>query len=76
MGYRGSKSTTLNHVVVKEQRVDDNRYNKILYLRYALMGFERNYLANNLLNLTIHKRYYKAYKLNLFKFNLNEQIKY
>ena len=44
MGYRGSKSDfTLESV--KEQRVDGSWYNKknLMYLRYTLMGFERNY---------------------------------
>ena len=40
MGYRGSKSDILS---VKEQRVDGSWCNKLLHLRYTLMGFERNY---------------------------------
>jgi hypothetical protein len=45
MGYRGSKSECNN--AVKEQRVDgslyiERNYNS-MYLRYTLMGFERNY---------------------------------
>ena len=54
MGYRGSKSK-LNQVVqgdfVKEQRVDGSwsnkaMTNKLLLLRYTLMGFEKNYQVN------------------------------
>jgi hypothetical protein len=52
MGYRGSKSdytdlTTVKIISVKEQRVDGSWYIKrnysSMYLRYTLMGFERNY---------------------------------
>ena len=49
MDYRGSKSTVRVHgasslyTVVKEQRVDGHRCINLMHLRYALMGFERNY---------------------------------
>jgi len=41
MEYRGSKS---DNISVKEQRVDGHRCVNLTHLRYALMGFERNYL--------------------------------
>lgn len=43
MGNRGSKST-INNMVVKEQRVDGSWYinPELMYLRCALKGFERN----------------------------------
>jgi len=44
IGYRGSKSNLTKFV--KEQRVDGSWYTGSLYpvyLRYTLMGFERNY---------------------------------
>ena len=41
MGNRGSKSVFNN--TVKEQRADDNWYISKIYLRCALMGFERSY---------------------------------
>ncbi|CAF3648205.1 unnamed protein product [Fusarium graminearum] len=46
MDYRGSKSTVRVrklYTVVKEQRVDGHRCINLMHLRYALMGFERNY---------------------------------
>jgi len=39
--YRGSNSENIS---VKEQRVDGHKCVKLTHLRYALMGFERNYL--------------------------------
>ncbi len=44
MDDRGSKSTILNNIVVKEQRVDGNWYVKsdLMYLRCTLGGSERN----------------------------------
>jgi hypothetical protein len=51
MGNRGSKSEfSLNSV--KEQRADGSWYIKfkLMYLRCALTGFERNYQINNLSN--------------------------
>ena len=44
MDNRGSKSTILDSMVVKEQRVDDSWSIKphFLGLRYTLRGFERN----------------------------------
>jgi len=58
MEYHGSKS---GNISVKEQRVDGHRYVKLTYLRYALMGFERNYLIripSNHLNKASRKRSY------------------
>jgi hypothetical protein len=45
VGYRGSKSVNIDrNITVKEQRVDGSWYgNRLSYLRYTLMGFERNY---------------------------------
>jgi len=44
MDYRGSKSTILNNIVVKEQRVDGSWFIKsqLINLRCTLQGFERN----------------------------------
>ena len=57
MEYRGSKSEFLYSV--KEQRVDGHRCVNLMHLRYALMGFERNYqiriLSNHL--ITLRKSY-------------------
>ena len=41
MDYRGSKSDFFKSV--KEQRVDGHKCVSLIHLRYALMGFERNY---------------------------------
>ena len=41
MDYRGSKSDLKKSV--KEQRVDGHKCVSLIHLRYALMGFERNY---------------------------------
>lgn len=41
MDYRGSKSAICN--AVKEQRVDGQKCVNLMHLKYALMGFERNY---------------------------------
>lgn len=48
MGNRGSKSEFILNSV-KEQRADDSWCIKLklMHLRYALMGFERNYQINN-----------------------------
>jgi hypothetical protein len=43
MGYRGSKSDPYSLTSVKEQRIDGSWYIKSMYLRFILMGFERNY---------------------------------
>ena len=44
MEYRGSKSVVINsNSTVKEQRVDGHSCVNLTQLRYALMGFERNY---------------------------------
>jgi len=56
MEYRGSKS---DNISVKEQRVDGHRCVNLTHLRYALMGFERNYLIripSNQLN-TLRRSY-------------------
>jgi len=42
MDNRGSKSTILNNIVVKEQRVDGSWFKPGLNLRCTLQGFERN----------------------------------
>jgi len=52
MEYRGSKSANLlNNVAVKEQRADGswciNQNLKLMHLRCALVGFERNYRIKN-----------------------------
>jgi hypothetical protein len=39
--YRGSNSDNISE---KEQRVDGHKCVKLTHLRYALMGFKRNYL--------------------------------
>jgi hypothetical protein len=53
----GSKSTILNRsIVVKEQRADGCRCLNLRHLRFALMGFERNYqirIPSNHLNTWI-----------------------
>jgi len=48
MGNRGSKSELISNSV-KEQRADGSWYikSKLMYLRCALTGFERNYQINN-----------------------------
>ena len=43
MEYRGSKSRMFTNVIVKEQRADGHRCVNLTYLKFALMGFERNY---------------------------------
>jgi hypothetical protein len=51
IGYRGSKST-MNNLVVKEQRVDGNLCQTFVpHLRYTLKGFARNYQVRILSNL-------------------------
>jgi hypothetical protein len=58
IGYRGSKSPVLGE---KEQRIDGSICKGFLtlpYLRYTLMGFERNYQAINLSKqINIHRTY-------------------
>jgi hypothetical protein len=41
--YRGSKSAICRNIAVKEQRADGHECVSLMHLRYALMGFERNY---------------------------------
>jgi len=58
MGCRGSKSD-VSLISVKEQRVDGHRCINLMHLRYALMGFERNYpirIPSNQL-ITLRKSY-------------------
>ena len=52
----------LSHFGVKEQRVDSSYYIKhnIVFLRYTLIGFERNYLVRILSNQNINKRLYST----------------
>jgi hypothetical protein len=64
MGYRGSKSDLFSKSV-KEQRVDGNRYlnlnnSKNRYIRYTLMGFERNYQVKILSNQINNRKYYST----------------
>jgi len=56
MDDRGSKSVIFKNITVKEQRVDGHRCVNLTHLRYALMGFERNYQIKVLSNQfnTIH----------------------
>lgn len=57
MEYRGSKSVMFtNNNTVKEQRVGGHRCVKFTHLRFALMGFERNYqirIPSNHLNTSL-----------------------
>ena len=55
MDNRGSKSAIHKNIAVKEQRVDGHRCinSRLMHLRYALMGFERNYQIRILSNLLI-----------------------
>ena len=71
MEHRGSKSVisaSHENIIVKEQRVDGHRCinSKLMHLRYALMGFERNYQiripSNQLITL---RRSYTSLPLNL-----------
>jgi hypothetical protein len=47
IGYRGSKSSDNKTLLVKEQRVNGNKFDYLTMsnLRCTLMGFERNYLT-------------------------------
>jgi hypothetical protein len=57
VGNCGSKS--VESAIVKEQRVDGSWYGDIFsYLRYTLMGFERNYQVKNHSKLIIQRRLY------------------
>lgn len=65
VGYRGSKSTILYNIAVKEQRVDGSKYKIIIsYLRYTLMFFERNYQIRILSNQINQKRLYSSLNIN------------
>ena len=72
MEYRGSKSDFKKSV--KEQRVDGHRCVNLTHLRYALMGFERNYqiriLSNHLITL---RRLYTSLSTNLLC-NLSDNL--
>jgi len=71
MEYRGSKSEYLNSV--KEQRVDGHKCVNFTHLRYALMGFERNYqiriLSNHL--ITLRKSYTSLSTIPLNNLSVN-----
>ena len=73
MEYRGSKSEYLYSV--KEQRVDGHRCVNLMHLRYALMGFERNYpiriLSNHLITLRKSYTSLSTTPLNNLLSNLN-----
>jgi len=61
MDNRGSKSN-FNTKFVKEQRVDDNRWIKLIHLRCTLMGFERNYQIKIPSNqLKLNKKFFFFY---------------
>lgn len=62
MEYRGSKSDSLS---VKEQRVDGHRCVNSTHLRYALMGFERNYQIKILSNQINTLRSFSSLPSNL-----------
>lgn len=68
MEYRGSKSVIYKSNAVKEQRVDGHKCInlKLTHLRYALMGFERNYqiiIPSN--QLITSRRSYTSLSTNL-----------
>jgi hypothetical protein len=66
MEYRGSKSVICENIAVKEQRVDGHRCVNLTHLRYALMGFERNYQIKILSNqINILRRSYTSISTNL-----------
>ena len=71
MEYRGSKSEYLNSV--KEQRVDGHKCVNFTHLRYALMGFERNYqirIPSNHL-ITLRKSYTSLSTIPLNNLSVN-----
>jgi hypothetical protein len=79
MGDRGSKSVALSSATVKEQRVDGNRYVNLTYLRYALMGFERNYQiripSNQLITAALQpRRSYTYLSPNNLPCNLSDNL--
>ncbi len=74
MEYRGSKSVICENLSVKEQRVDGHRCVKLTHLRYALMGFERNYQIKNLSNqINTLIRSYTSISTNLL-YNLSGNL--
>ena len=63
MGNRGSKSSILNDIGVKEQRVDGSRCgNTLPHLRCTLAGFERNYQVKILSNLIYYTSLFSQHK--------------
>ena len=74
MEYRGSKSVLCESIAVKEQRADGHRCVNLTFLthlRYALMGFERNYqikIPSNQLNK--QNKYYST----LSKSSINNKL--
>jgi len=63
MGNRGSKSSILNDIGVKEQRVDGSWCGKTLpHLRCTLAGFERNYQVKILSNLIYYTSLFSQHK--------------
>lgn len=70
MEYRGSKSAICN--AVKEQRVDGQKCVNLMRIRYALMGFERNYqnrIPSNYL-ITLRRSYTSLSTKSLCNFKL------
>jgi hypothetical protein len=71
MEYRVSKSDNLS---VKEQRADGHRCVNLTHLKYALMGFKRNYLIRIPSNLLITlRRSYTSLSTNLLC-NLSDNL--
>lgn len=58
MGNRGSKSVVCKNAIVKEQRAYGSWCIKLMHLRCALTGFERNYQVKNHSKLIIQRRLY------------------
>lgn len=82
MDHRGSKSVISENITVKEQRVDGHRCVNLTltHLRYALVGFERNYQLRILSNqLIIQRRSYtslsKNSSLRLNRLKLNTSLR-
>ena len=75
MEYRGSKSVLVNsYFTVKEQRVDGHKCVNFTHLRYALMGFERNYQTRIPSNpLITSKRFYTSIPSKLLQ-NLSNNL--
>jgi hypothetical protein len=80
MEYRGSKSAIFEKIAVKEQRVDGHRCinSRLIHLRYALMGFERNYqirIPSNQL-ITLRRSYSSIRECETSHINLYNQSKF